>query len=62
MIILRSLPATIIRRHMNYDHNVLEAVSSINVILATRSHNLWPQEIAKLESALSILDKLRIKQ
>lgn len=44
---------------MNYDNSVLEAVSSINVVIATRRHNLWPEEIEKLESALNILDKLR---
>lgn len=42
-----------------YDNAVLEAVSAINVVLATRRHNLWPEDIDKLEGALSILDRLR---
>lgn len=46
---------------MNYDDKVLDAISAINAVIATRRHNLWPEEIARLEGTLSILDKLRKK-
>lgn len=46
---------------MRYDDNVLQAMSSVNVVIATRRHNLWPDEIESLEKALAILDKLRVE-
>lgn len=44
---------------MKYDEDVLAAIAALNRVLANRHHNLWEGEKDRIDSVLSILDKIR---